>query len=104
VCWLPGPDANPATYCPAGTTRIEYVDSKGQWVQKDIGTGANEVILNDSDLPGVQYLPAPPTGPAPPGITDRLWPDEHGNLMHRHEGHAGEPPKIEVHPPGKISW
>ncbi len=103
VCWLPSPDADPAKYCPADTTRIQYVDGQGQWVQKDIGTGANQVILN-GEIPGTQYLPAPPTGPAPPGITDRLWPDEHGNLVHQHEGQDGEPPKVEVKPPGQISW
>jgi hypothetical protein len=93
----------PAKYCPAQTTRIEYVDDKGQWVQKDIGTGANEVIMN-GELPGVEYLPGPPTGQAAPGATDRLWPDERGNLVHEHHESAGGPPKIEVLPPGRISW
>lgn len=59
VCWLPSPDADPAKYCPADTTRIEYVDSKGQWIQKDVETG-KETNLNDIALPGVQYLPGPP--------------------------------------------
>jgi hypothetical protein len=103
VCWLPSPGADPAKYCPAETTRIEYVDDKGQWIQKDIGTGANEVIMN-GELPGVEYLPGPPIGQAAPGTTDRLWPDEHGNLVHEHHGPAGGPPKIEVLAPGRISW
>jgi hypothetical protein len=103
VCWLPSPGADPAKYCPAETTRIEYVDDKGQWIQKDIGTGANEVILN-GELPGVEYLPGPPTGQAAPGTTDRLWPDEHGNLVHEHHAPAGGPPTIEVLAPGRISW
>ena len=60
------PRRRAAKYCPAQTTRIEYVDDKGQWVQKDIGTGANEVIMN-GELPGVEYLPGPPTGQAAPG-------------------------------------
>lgn len=103
VCWLPSPDADPAKYCPADTTRIEYVDSKGQWIQKDVETG-KETNLNDIALPGVQYLPGPPSGPAPPGITDRLWPDDHGNLVQQTEGQGGEPPRVKVFPPGKISW
>ena len=103
VCWLPSPGAEPAKYCPAQTTRIEYVDDQGQWVQKDIGTGANEVIMN-GELPGVEYLPGPPTGQAAPGTTDRLWPDERGNLVHEHHESASGPPKIEVLPPGRISW
>lgn len=103
VCWLPSPDADPAKYCPADTTRIEYVDSKGQWIQKDVETGA-ETNLNDIARPGVQYLPAPPTGPAPPGVTDRLWPDKNGNLVQQTEGQDGEPPRVRVFPPGKISW
>ena len=103
VCWLPSPGAEPAKYCPAQTTRIEYVDDKGQWVQKDIGTGANEVIMN-GELPGVEYLPGPPTGQAAPGTTDRLWPEERGNLVHERHESAGGPPKIEVLPPGRISW
>ena len=97
VRWLPSPGAEPAKYCPAQTTRIEYVDDKGQWVQKDIGTGANEVIMN-GELPGVEYLPGPPTGQAAPGTTDRLWPDERGNLVHEHHESASGPPKIEVLP------
>lgn len=103
VCWLPNADADPAQYCPADTTRIEYVDGEGQWIQKDIGTGANEVVMNGA-LPGVDYLPGPPAGPAAPGITDRLWPDEHGNLVHEHRPDPGEPPTIDVLPPGRISW
>jgi excreted virulence factor EspC (type VII ESX diderm) len=103
VCWLPSPDADPAKYCPADTTRIQYVDGQGQWIQKDIGTGANEVILN-GEIPGTQYLPGPPAGNAAPGITDRLWPDEHGNLVHDRVGTPNLPPKTEVLPPGRISW
>lgn len=100
TCWLPSPDADPAKYCPAETTRIQYVDKDGNWIQKDIGTGANQRILN-GEIPGVQYLPGPPTEPAPPGVTDRLWPDEDGNLVLQHEGN---PPTIAKMPPGRISW
>jgi len=103
VCWLPSPGAEPAKYCPAQTTRIEYVDDQGQWVQKDIGTGANEVIMN-GELPGVEYLPGPPTGQAAPGHHRSALPDERGNLVHEHHESASGPPKIEVLPPGRISW
>lgn len=103
VCWLPSPGADPAKYCPAETTRIEYVDDTGRWIQKDIGTGANEVVMT-GELPGVEYLPGPPIGPAAPGTTDRLWPDEHGNLVHEHHEPGGGAPKIEVLAPGRISW
>ena len=68
VCWLPSPGADPAKYCPAETTRIEYVDDKAQWIQKDIGTGANEVVIN-GELPAWSTCPAHRRGrphPAPP--------------------------------------
>ncbi|MDO2394824.1 type VII secretion target [Mycobacterium avium subsp. hominissuis] len=103
VCWLPSPDADPAKYCPADTTRIEYVDDKGQWIQKDIGTGANQVILNGS-LPDTEYLPGPPSGPPAPGTKARLWPDEHGNLVLEQQSDPNRPPLIQVLPPGQISW
>lgn len=103
VCWLPSPDADPAKYCPADTTRIEYVDSKGQWIQKDVQTG-KETILNETAPPGVEYLPSEPTNPAPPGVTDRLWPDKKGNLVWWQGGKEGQPPTVQVLPPGNISW
>ncbi len=103
VCWLPSPGADPAKYCPANTTRVEYVDDKGLWIQKDIGTGANQVILNGS-LPNTEYLPGPPSGPPEPGTTARLWPDEHGNLVLEQHPDPRRPPKIQVLPPGQISW
>jgi hypothetical protein len=99
VCWLPSPGADPTKYCPANTTRVEYVDEKGQWIQKDIGTGANQIILNGS-LPDTDYLPGPPE----PGTTARLWPDEHGNVVYEQQIDPNSPPKIQVLPPGQISW
>lgn len=109
VCWLPSSDADPAAYCPADTTRVQYVDDNGQWIQKDITTGANETILN-GEIPGVAYLTGPPppgTDPAaqaPPGSTDILWRDNRGNLVHQHQGPPGSAPTITQYPPGRISW
>ena len=100
---LPSPGADPTKYCPAETTRIEYVDDRGQWIQKDIGTGANEVIMN-GELPGVEYLPGRRSGRphrAPPIASG---PTSTATWCTNTTEPPGGPPKIEVLPPGRISW
>jgi hypothetical protein len=60
VCWLPGEDADPAVYCPADTTTLQYVDADGRWTHKDARTGEiiDQCTGPSAEVPFACYLPA----------------------------------------------
>lgn len=105
-CYIGGEGASPAKVCPPETDTITYVDNDGNYVSKDLQTGAVTVLMRpgpiDSD-PSACYLPSAGADHSicGPGTTTWLYPHD-GKMITDELGPDGKVHMTIQTPPGPL--
>ena len=105
-CYIGPEGADPAKVCPPETDTINYVDKDGNYVKKNLQTGAETVLLRPGPIdndPSTCYLPSAGADHSicGPGTTSWMYPRD-GNMITDELGPDGKAHTRFSTPPGPL--